>query len=64
MHIFNHPNYNFLRWRWHAVAVSWIIILAGVVVIARWGIPRSTEFAGGTEIILAFDKPTSEQQVR
>src|SRR5207248_2221788 len=64
MHIFNHPNYNFLRWRWHALAVSWIIILAGIAVIARYGIPRSTEFAGGTEIILAFDKPTSEQQVR
>jgi preprotein translocase subunit SecF len=64
MHIFNHPNYNFLRWRWHALVVSWIVILAGIVVIARYGIPRSTEFAGGTEIILAFEKPTSEQQVR
>ena len=38
MHIFNHPNYNFLRWRWHALAVSWIIILAGIAVIARYGI--------------------------
>ena len=64
MHIFNHPNYNFLRWRVHAVVLSWIVILAGVVVIARYGIPRSTEFAGGTEVIIAFDKPTSVQQVR
>ena len=30
MHIFTNPNYNFLRWRWHAVALSWVIILAGV----------------------------------
>ena len=22
MHIFNHPNYDFLRWRWHAIALS------------------------------------------
>jgi preprotein translocase subunit SecF len=64
MHIFNHPNYNFLRWRVHALVVSWVIILAGIVVIARYGIPRSTEFAGGTEMILAFDQPTSVQQVR
>jgi preprotein translocase subunit SecF len=64
MHIFNHPNYNFLRWRVHAVVLSWVIILAGVAVIARYGIPRSTEFAGGTEVIIAFDKPTSEEQVR
>jgi preprotein translocase subunit SecF len=64
MHIFNHPNYNFLRWRWHALVLSWVIILAGIAVIARYGIPRSTEFAGGTEVILAFDKPTAVQEVR
>ena len=29
MHIFKNTNYDFLRWRWHAVALSWVVILAG-----------------------------------
>jgi preprotein translocase subunit SecF len=64
MHIFNHPNYNFLRWRWHAIALSWVIIIAGLVVIKTKGIPLSTEFSGGTSVIAAFDQPTSVNQVR
>ena len=51
MHIFNHPNYNFLRWRWHAIALSWIIIIAGGITLATKGIPRGVEFAGGTVVI-------------
>ena len=34
MHIFNHPNVDFLRWRWHAIALSWIIIIAGGITLA------------------------------
>jgi preprotein translocase subunit SecF len=64
MHIFNHPNYNFLRWRWHMIILSWVIIIAGIVTIKVKGIPLSTEFSGGTEIIAAFDQPMSVNQVR
>jgi preprotein translocase subunit SecF len=64
MHIFKNSNYNFLRWRWHAVALSWVVIIAGIVVIATKGIPRSIEFAGGTSIITHFDQPVSIEQVR
>jgi preprotein translocase subunit SecF len=64
MHIFKNPNYDFLRWRWHAVALSWVIIIAGLVVIVTKGIPRSIEFAGGTSIIAKFDQPVSIEQVR
>src|SRR5258705_6508407 len=64
MHIFKNPNYDFLRWRWHAVALSWVVIIAGIVVIATKGIPRSIEFAGGTSIIAKFDQSVSIEQVR
>src|SRR5207253_9662039 len=64
MHIFKNANYDFLRWRWHAIAVSWIIIIAGVVAIATRGIPKGVEFAGGTVVIEQFDKPVTVQQVR
>ncbi len=64
MHIFKNTHYNFLRWRWHALVVSWVVILAGLFVIATKGIPKGVEFAGGTVVILEFQQPTSVQQVR
>ena len=64
MHIFKHTNFDFLRWRWHAIALSWVIIIAGVVVFMTKGIPLGIEFAGGTAVIVQFDQPVSVQQVR
>jgi len=64
MHIFKNANYDFLRWRWHAIAASWVIILVGVFTIATKGIPKGVEFAGGTVVIEQFDQPVSVQQVR
>jgi len=64
MHIFKNTNYDFLRWRWHAIALSWVIIIAGIVAIAKNGIPKGVEFAGGTVVINKFDRPVTVQQVR
>jgi preprotein translocase subunit SecF len=64
MHIFRHANFDFLRWRWHAIALSWVIILAGVFTIATKGIQKGVEFAGGTAVIEKFDQNVSVQQVR
>src|SRR5262245_11571563 len=64
MHIFKNTNYDFLRWRWHAIAVSWVIILAGLFAIWKEGIPKGVEFAGGTVVINAYEKPVTVQQVR
>ena len=64
MHIFKNTHYNFLRWRWHALALSWVIILAGIFVLVTRGIPKGVEFAGGTVVITEFEKPTSVQDVR
>jgi len=64
MHIFKNTNYNFLRWRWHALALSWVVIIAGIFVFATKGIPKGVEFAGGTVVIMEFEQSTSVQQVR
>jgi preprotein translocase subunit SecF len=64
MHIFHNTKFNFLRWRWPAIAISWVIILAGVVVILTKGIPQGVEFAGGTVVITQFDQAVSIDQVR
>src|SRR3954466_12477684 len=64
MHIFKNTHFNFLRWRWHALIVSWVVIIAGVFMLMTRGIPKGVEFAGGTVVITEFDRPTSVQQVR
>ena len=64
MHIFKHTNFDFLRWRWHAFIVSWVIILAGTFVLFTKGIKQGVEFAGGTVVIEKFAQPVSVQQVR
>ena len=64
MHIFKDTNYNFLRWRWYALGLSWAIVLAGVFVMMTKGIPLGVEFAGGTVVVTQFEKPVSIDQVR
>ena len=64
MHIFKDTNYDFLRWRWHAIALSTLIIVAGIALIATRGLKLGVEFAGGTVVIERFDQPVSIQQVR
>ena len=64
MHILKNTHFDFLRWRWHALVLSWVIIIAGIITIATKGIPRGVEFAGGTVVIEQFDQAVSVQQVR
>ena len=64
MHIFKHANFDFLRWRIHAIVASWVVIIAGIIAVATQGIPKGVEFAGGTVVITQFDQPVSIQQVR
>jgi preprotein translocase subunit SecF len=64
MKIFNNPNYNFIRWRWHAIALSLIVIGAGVVMLIVRGLPLGIDFSGGTLVIVQFEQPVSEDQVR
>src|SRR6202158_2132833 len=64
MHILKKTNYDFLRWRWHAIGLSWVIIIAGIITLATKGIPLGVEFAGGTSVIVQFDKQPSIEQVR
>jgi len=64
MHIFKDTHFDFLRWRWHAIILSWVIIIAGALTLATKGIPRGVEFAGGTVVITKFEQAVSVQQVR
>jgi preprotein translocase subunit SecF len=64
MQIFHNPNYNFTKWRWHAIALSWVVILAGLLMIWQKGLPLGVEFSGGSIVILKLDKAPDVGQVR
>src|SRR5688500_13691191 len=64
MKLFQNPNFDFIRWRWHSIALSTLIVLAGVFVMATRGVPLGVDFSGGTIVVLDFEKPTTDQQVR
>jgi preprotein translocase subunit SecF len=62
MQIFHNPNYNFVRWRYHALALSWVVILAGLIAIWQRGIPLGVEFSGGSIVIVKFDQQAPDNQ--
>jgi preprotein translocase SecF subunit len=64
MHIFKNPNYDFLRWRWYALVLSTLVIVAGLTMIVTRGLPLGVEFSGGTIVIVRFESPVTEDQVR
>jgi preprotein translocase subunit SecF len=61
---FHNTNYDFLRWRWHAVVVSAVILIVGAVMVARGGLPLGIDFSGGTIVVLKFQQPVAEDAIR
>jgi preprotein translocase subunit SecF len=64
MQIFKSPNYDFVRWRWHALAVSVLVIAAGLYVMTSRGLQYGVEFSGGTIVIVEFEQMPDLQAVR
>lgn len=64
MHIFKDPHFDFVRWRWHAIVISWIVILAGAAVIWTKGLEKGVEFSGGTIVVVKFDQEPDIERVR
>ncbi|MCC7033633.1 MAG: protein translocase subunit SecF [Acidobacteria bacterium] len=64
MRIFENANYNFIQWRWHAIALSLVVILAGIGTMATRGLPLGIDFSGGTIVVLKFQQPVGEDALR
>jgi preprotein translocase subunit SecF len=65
MRFLTNPSFNFLKWRWHAIALSAIVIVAGIVtIVVRGGLPLGVDFSGGTVIVVQFTQPIGEDRVR
>jgi len=64
MAIFDNANYDFIKWRWHAIALSALVIVAGIGYGITKGVPLGIDFSGGTIVVVKFEQPTSVDQVR
>ena len=64
MKIFDNPNYNFIKYRWHAVILSLLIIAVGVGIFLTRGVNVGVDFAGGANIILKFQGGVPLDQLR
>jgi preprotein translocase subunit SecF len=64
MQLFKTPNFDFIRWRWHAIGLSLLVIIAGAAMMATRGLPLGIDFSGGTIVIVRFDQAVTEDQVR
>lgn len=64
MRILTDVNIDWLRWRWHALALSWLIILSGAYIVVTRGLPLGIDFSGGTNVVVKFEQAVTEDQVR
>jgi len=65
MQIIGKTNFNFLKWQWHAIALSTLTIVAGLGQIVMQGGPKlGVDFSGGTAVVLRFAQPVTEDAVR
>jgi preprotein translocase subunit SecF len=54
MQLFVNTNYNFIKWRFAAIAFSIVWVLIGLAFYARRGVNWGIDFAGGANVVLRF----------
>jgi preprotein translocase subunit SecF len=64
MRILTNVNVDWLRWRWHSLVLSWLVILAGVALMATRGLPLGIDFSGGTLVVARFEQAVTEDAIR
>jgi preprotein translocase subunit SecF len=64
MQIFSNNHYDFIKWRWHAIALSALVILAGAGMVVQRGLPLGIDFSGGTIVVFKFQNAIGEDAVR
>ena len=64
MDFLRNPNFDFIKWRWHAIVLSALVIVAGVGFIVMRGLPLGIDFSGGTLVVVKFEQAVNEDAVR
>ncbi len=65
MQLFKTPNINFMKYRFHALAFTGVVILAGAAnIFFGKGLKMGVDFGGGTLIHIVFKDATSTSDIR
>ena len=64
MQIFKNPNYDFVRWRWYAIGLSLVVVLAGALNMWKNGVQLGVDFEGGTIVIVKFEQVPALERIR
>jgi len=64
MQIFVNTKYDFVKWRFHAVAFSLIWMIVGAAMFVKHGINWGIDFAGGANIVLKFKDKVPVERLR
>jgi preprotein translocase subunit SecF len=64
MRIFKKTNFNFIKYRKIAYAISGILLVAGMVSLFVRGLNYGIDFKGGSEVVIRFEKPVDVSAVR
>ena len=64
MQLFVNTNYDFVKWRFYAVAFSIAFVLIGLGFYLKQGINWGIDFAGGANIVLKFKGPVPVDRLR
>jgi preprotein translocase subunit SecF len=60
----DNTNIRFLRWRWVALALSIMLLLSSVVLVATKGLNWGVDFVGGQQIRVTFAQPVEIGELR
>ena len=65
MELFRQTNIDFLRYKWIAIGVSWLLIAVGLFAIfVQKGLKFGIDFAGGTQISVQFAERPDLEKIR
>src|SRR5687767_1447557 len=64
MQIVKKTNIDFVRWRWHALILSALVIAAGMYLIGTRGLKKGVDFEGGTAVTLQFNEAPDFARIR
>lgn len=60
----DNTNIGFLRWRWVALAVSMVLILSSIALVATRGLNWGVDFIGGQQMRVSFAQPVNIGEFR
>src|SRR5687768_5985318 len=64
MQIVANAHYDILKWRWPALAISLVFIVAGMFFYYRNGVNLGIDFTGGANVVLRFQEKVPVDQLR